>query len=81
MNSLQKNDSFVYEGFTGAFASFLQTGDPNAQKLTSSTVPGVPNLKAGEEFVIGPGIFSNVKIRKLRERCAFWQRNGKRIPI
>ncbi|KAK3117094.1 hypothetical protein LTR53_001899 [Teratosphaeriaceae sp. CCFEE 6253] len=30
LNNLQQNDPVTYEGFTGAFASFFQTSDPNA---------------------------------------------------
>jgi hypothetical protein len=81
VNSLEKSGPFVYEGFTGAFASFLDTGDPNAHKLTKSSVPGLPDLGTGEEFVIGFDVFSNVKLGGLREKCSFWQRNGKYVPM
>lgn len=72
----------VYLGYAGAFASFFQTGDPNAHKLTNSTELGVPELqKTGEEFVIVDHGFENVRLVQLKKRCDFWRSIGKDIPI
>lgn len=80
LSSVQVTDPFVYQGFTGAFASFIQTGDPNAHKLTNSSVPGVPSLRSNEEFVIGNDVFSDVQLTYFLERCAFWLENGRSVP-
>ncbi|KAK5132177.1 hypothetical protein LTR08_009300 [Meristemomyces frigidus] len=72
----------LYAGYTGAFASFFQTGDPNAHKLTAASVPGVPALNpTGEEFVIESTGFANVGVARLEARCAFWRSVGGEIPI
>jgi hypothetical protein len=72
----------IYDGFTGAFASFFQTGDPNAHKLTNETEPGVPeNWRTGEEFVILPDGFENVKVDMLNARCGFWREVADDVPI
>ena len=72
----------VYEGYAGAFASFFQTGNPNAHKLTNSSEPGVPELKqTGEEFVVVDDGFETVKLVELKNRCEFWRKLAKEIPI
>ncbi|RAL15105.1 putative carboxylesterase [Aspergillus homomorphus CBS 101889] len=73
VNSVQKSDPLIYEGYAGAFASFFQTGNPNAHKLTNTSEPGVPLLRTTEEFVITAEGFENVKLAALEERCAFWR--------
>ncbi|KAJ5663511.1 hypothetical protein N7507_004242 [Penicillium longicatenatum] len=79
---VQETNRVVYEGYAGAFASFFQTGDPNAHKLTNSSELGVPELqKTGEEFVIVDHGFENVRLVQLRKRCDFWRSIGKHIPI
>lgn len=82
VNAVQKTDPVTYEGFTGAFASFFQTGDPNAHKLTNASQPGVPDSwKTGEEFVITSGGFLNLKADQLAKRCEFWRELACDIPI
>jgi len=72
----------IYEGFTGAFASFFQTGDPNAHKLTNASQPGVPeSRRTGEEFVIAADGFENVKVNELDQKCGFWRQVASDIPI
>jgi len=72
----------IYDGFTGAFASFFQTGDPNAHKLTNETEPEVPeNWRTGEEFVILPDGFENVEVDMLNARCGFWREVADDVPI
>jgi hypothetical protein len=83
---VQVTEPTIYTGYTGAFASFFQTGNPNAHKLTNSSVPGVPELSTGEEFVIeGPGLgsygFANLELRFLQERCTFWRSVSADIPM
>ncbi|TAQ90460.1 hypothetical protein B7494_g1182 [Chlorociboria aeruginascens] len=53
VNSLQITSPIIYAGFTGAFASFIQTGDPNTHKLTGGGQSSVPEIwSMGREFVI-----------------------------
>jgi hypothetical protein len=79
---VQKTQPLIYEGYAGAFASFFQTGDPNAHKLTNSSEPGVPeNWRTGEEFVIEANGFENVKVPQLNERCGFWRQVADDVPI
>jgi hypothetical protein len=82
VNAVQKTDPLIYEGYAGAFASFFQTGDPNAHKLTNSSQPGVPDSwKTGEQFVIAADGFQNVKTDMLKTRCDFWRELACDIPI
>ncbi|CAI7662965.1 unnamed protein product [Penicillium pancosmium] len=82
INAVQTTNPVIYKGYAGAFASFFQTGDPNAHKLTGSSEPGVPLLqKAGEEFVVVDDGFENIRIDQLKKRCDFWRKLGKQIPV
>lgn len=82
INAVQTTNPVVYKGYAGAFASFFQTGDPNAHKLTGSAEPGVPLLqKTGEEFVVVDDGFQNIRIDQLKKRCDFWRKLGTQIPI
>lgn len=81
INDVQKTDKLVYNGYTGSFASFFQTGDPNAHKITDSSQPGVPSVKQGGEFVIKSDGFANTKATQLDKRCAFWQKYGSSVPV
>jgi hypothetical protein len=57
------------------------TGDPNKLKLTNSSVPGVPALETGKEFVINEPGFANADITQLTKRCNFWRKLAPKIPI
>ncbi|OBT89734.1 hypothetical protein VE02_01367 [Pseudogymnoascus sp. 03VT05] len=82
VNAIQKSDPTIYEGYAGAFASFFQTGDPNAHKLTNSSQPGVPESKStGKEFVVSQDGFHNVQISALRQRCELWRDSAKDVPF
>jgi hypothetical protein len=82
VNPIQKSQPLIYSGFTGAFASFFLTGDPNANKLTNESEPGVPeNWATGEEFVIKSDGFENVKVEMLDKRCGFWREVAADVPI
>lgn len=82
VNSIQKTDSLIYDGFTGAFASFFQTGDPNAHKLTDESEPGAPeSRRTGQEYVIDANGFETVKTTLLAERCGTWRELAARVPI
>ncbi|KAK3941567.1 carboxylesterase [Diplogelasinospora grovesii] len=81
VNPAQKTDPLHYTGYTGAFASFFMTGDPNTQKLTPPDVVGVPALNTGKEFVINAAGFANTDIKQLKKRCDFWRKLAPRIPI
>jgi hypothetical protein len=79
---VQKTQSLIYNGFTGAFASFFQTGDPNTNKLTDSSQPGVPEIwKTGKEFVVNSDGFENLRVDVLAKRCAFWKDVAEFVPI
>jgi hypothetical protein len=81
VNSIQQTDSFTYQGFAGAFASFFETGDPNAHKLTNKTVAGVPELQLEKQFLIVQDGFSDVSIAQLTRRCDYWRSVAHKIPI
>lgn len=78
---MQKTDPLTYEGYTGAMASFVQTGDPNAHKLTNASVPGVPGVEKGKQFLVTAGGLKQGSIKQLEERCAFWLDVSKRVPV
>ena len=81
VNPIQQSQPLIYDGFTGAFASFMATGDPNAHKLTPANVTGVPLLSTGEEFVIKSDGFATSRIDQLRKRCDFWREHGPQVPL
>ena len=81
VNSIQQSDPLIYGGFAGAFASFFETGDPNAHKVTNDSVSGVSSLQSQSEFVIGESGFSNVDITQFKERCDFWRSVADKVPI
>jgi hypothetical protein len=81
VNSVQQTESFTYQGFAGAFASFFETGNPNAHKLTNDTVAGVPELHLEKQFLIAQDGFSDVSIAQLTRRCDFWRSVAHKIPI
>ena len=62
-------------------ASFVQTGDPNAHKLTNASVPGVPDVEKGKQFVVSASGLKQGPIKQLEERCKFWLDVSKRVPI
>ncbi|CAD0084795.1 unnamed protein product [Aureobasidium vineae] len=74
-------DAFTYQGYAGAFASFFETGDPNAHKLTNETVAGVPELQTETQFLVSEDGFSQVSIAQLSQRCDYWRSVAHKIPI
>jgi carboxylesterase type B len=81
VNAVQKADAPTYEAYAGAMASFVQTGNPNAHKVTNGSVVGVPSIKKGEQFVVRSGGVLAGNVRQLEKRCAFWLSIADRIPI
>ncbi|KAF3762425.1 acetylcholinesterase precursor [Cryphonectria parasitica EP155] len=81
ISSVQETEPEIYKGYTGAFASFFMTGDPNAMKLTPSNVSGVPPLSSGEEFNINADGFADVTLTQFKTRCDFWKSVAAKIPI
>jgi hypothetical protein len=72
----------IYDGYAGAFASFFQTGDPNAHKLTGGSQPGVPESRqTNREFVIEADGFATVPMGQMKERCDFWRSVAFEIPV
>ncbi|KAH6620280.1 Alpha/Beta hydrolase protein [Boeremia exigua] len=80
LNPVQTSDPLTYTAYAGAMASFIQTGDPNAHKVTGSDVAGVPGVGEGQFVVSSTGVRQG-GISMLRERCGFWLEVGKRVPI
>ncbi|RAH70447.1 putative carboxylesterase [Aspergillus aculeatinus CBS 121060] len=82
VNAVQQSDPLIYDGYAGAFASFFQTGNPDAHKLTNASQPGVPLLRTtGREFVVEVDGFENVRLVELPRRCAFWRGVAGRVPV
>ncbi|KAJ4286454.1 hypothetical protein N0V90_013154 [Kalmusia sp. IMI 367209] len=81
INAVQQSDPLTYKAYAGAMASFVQTGDPNAHKVTNESVSGVPALKKRKQFVIRSGGVTNGNVTSLERRCAFWLSVAERIPI
>jgi carboxylesterase type B len=80
-NQIQQSDPLHYRAFTGAFASFFQTGDPDTLKLTNSSIPGVPAFSSRREFVITPDLVDTADYSALEKRCRFWKSMGAKVPI
>lgn len=78
---MQTADPLTYRGYAGAMASFVQTGDPNAHKLTGASVPGVPRVEEGKQFLVTADGLKQGPITQLKERCAFWLDVSERVPI
>ncbi|KAI8315942.1 hypothetical protein K4K61_012649 [Colletotrichum sp. SAR11_59] len=81
VNAVQKTDPARYQGYAGAFASFFQTGDPDALKLSPSTAAGVPSLKENKEWTIVDAGFATAELDHLEKRCGFWRKTASKIPI
>ncbi|PBP20955.1 carboxylesterase [Diplocarpon rosae] len=81
VNPIQKSEPLIYNGFTGAIASFLQTGDPNKLKLTNATQSGVPELETELEFLIRKSGLESAGITQLKRRCEFWKEVGRDVPV
>lgn len=81
MGAVQQSQPLEYAGIAGAMASFFQTGDPNAHKLTDGSEAGVPELRTGKEWVVKADAFEQTDIDMLKTRCAFWRENAKDIPL
>jgi hypothetical protein len=71
----------TYHGYSGAMASFFQTGDPNAHKLTNASETGVPDVINDAEFVIDINGFKDVTLNQLSKRCNFWMNVGSSVPV
>lgn len=81
VGTIQKTDPVTYQGFAGAMASFVQTGDANAHKVTGPQEVGVPNVKEGKQFLITSGGLKQGGIESLEKRCGFWLSVAERVPI
>ncbi|KAB2571117.1 putative carboxylesterase protein [Lasiodiplodia theobromae] len=81
VNAVQKSQPVTYNGLAGAMASFFQTGDPNAHKLTDDSQAAVPELDEGKEWVVKTETFETTDIDRLKTRCAFWRENAQDIPL
>lgn len=71
----------IYHGFAGAYASLIQTGNPNADKLTNSSEATVPDIRTGNEWVIAMSGFTTTRVDQLKERCGFWMDVAANVPI
>jgi len=82
---VQTTDSLTYAAYTGAMASFVQTGDPNSHKLTNGSVTGVPPISEGKQFLVTKGEGGKAGIRQggvdlLKRRCDFWLEKEFKVP-
>lgn len=75
VGAVQKSDPLTYEGYAGAMASFVQTGDPNG------SLDGVPGVEEGRQFLVTAGGVKQGGIQMLEERCVFWLDVAERVPI
>lgn len=78
---MQQTQPDIYHGYTGAFASFFETNDPNALKLTGVNDSGVPPLSNNAEFNVNAAGFAELKLTQLKTRCDFWKSVAAKIPI
>ncbi|KAH6878302.1 Alpha/Beta hydrolase protein [Alternaria rosae] len=81
IGSIQQTDALTYQGYAGAMASFIQTGDPNAHKVTNSSIPSVPNVEEGKQFLVTASGLRQGGISMLEERCKYWAGVSQRVPV
>ncbi|KAJ4396967.1 hypothetical protein N0V93_001190 [Gnomoniopsis smithogilvyi] len=81
ISSVQQTNPDTYHGYTGAFASFFMTSDPNTLKLTGNNDSGVPPLSENEEFNINAAGFADLELTQFKTRCDFWRSVAAKIPI
>ncbi|KAF2131920.1 alpha/beta-hydrolase [Dothidotthia symphoricarpi CBS 119687] len=81
INAVQTSDPLTYQGYAGAMASFVQTGDPNAHKVTNSSIVGVPAVAEGKQFLVTAGGLRQGSISMLEQRCGFWLDVADKVPI
>jgi hypothetical protein len=64
-------------------ASFIQTGDPNAHKITNASVVDVPEVEDGKQFVVRNNAvrIDEGGIGMLEGRCEFWLGAAGKVPI
>ncbi|KAL8381752.1 hypothetical protein RB595_005833 [Gaeumannomyces hyphopodioides] len=78
-NAAHETDRHHFLGYTGAMASFMATGDPNARNLTVDST--VPALDTGYQFHVRTEGFGQLKLSQLPERCALWKRLAPKVPM
>ncbi|KAH8154968.1 uncharacterized protein LAJ45_01501 [Morchella importuna] len=81
VNSLQTTQRFLYQGYAGAYASFIETGNPNANKLTNDSVVAWPEVKSGKEWIVQADGFAEDSLTMLKKRCDLWKKVGKYLPL
>ena len=62
-------------------ASFIQTGDPNAHKVTNATVAGVPDVEEGKQFLVTSSGLRQGVISMLEDICKYWLQVADRVPV
>ncbi|KAH8723995.1 Alpha/Beta hydrolase protein [Phaeosphaeriaceae sp. PMI808] len=81
VGAIQQTDRLTYQAYAGAMASFVQTGDPNAHKVTNASVVGVPGVESGKQFLITSKGVKQGGIDLLKERCSFWLGVAERVAM
>jgi hypothetical protein len=81
VGSIQQTDRLTYQGYAGAMASFVQTGNPNAHKVTNASVVSVPAIGSSTQFLVTSEGLQQGEIEMLEGRCAFWLSVAGRVPI
>lgn len=62
-------------------ASFVQTGDPNAHKLINASVPRVPRVDEGKQFLVTAQGIRQGGVSELERRCGFWLGVAGQLPV
>jgi hypothetical protein len=62
-------------------ASFVETGNPNAHKVTNATVSGVPDVEEGKQFLVTASGLRQGGISMLEARCKYWSGVADRVPV
>jgi hypothetical protein len=74
----QKTKKMVYEAFAGAFASFIQTGNPSSHLKAAEAIP---RIDSGNMWRVQDGKFGLIDSKYLQQRCKFWQTHGQLVPV
>jgi carboxylesterase type B len=81
INKAHTDDPLHYKGYAGALASFFASSNPNTYKLTPPNVAGVPSVVDNERWTIDSAGFGTTPLAELDERCNFWKKLARKIPI
>ena len=78
ITTYQKTKKRMYEAFAGAFAAFIQTGNPSAYLKAAEALP---KIDTNNIWLVQEENFGRVDSKYLQQRCAFWQTHGQSVPV